>query len=108
MSSPLRVLLDTNIYGVLIEQHYTEKFLDARKNGKAVFYGYDVIWHELRDISKTKEIDQKNYRIIALDFYDRLILKHHYENVPLIDWLADQYSIEYVGGISKKKTSRWF
>ncbi len=43
MSSPLRVLLDTNIYGVLIEQHYTEKFLDARKNGKAVFYGYDVI-----------------------------------------------------------------
>ena len=94
-----RILLDTSVYGKLVEDTFVfPLLLDGKKKNNFVVYGSDIIRTELRSISK-KARDKKGQkiRLYTLYVYDSLITKenHNLKMNAFIEQLAELYFKEY-------------
>ena len=98
-----RVILDTNIYGRIVERREEEEIqasLEKRKD--IITYGFDVVRKELRDLSGETLIGK--LRILLLTLYDRIARTHIYFTTSLVKQLAEDYYSTYrqVGGHRSK------
>lgn len=99
-----RILLDTSVYGKLVEDTFIfPLLLDRKKSNDFVVYGTDIIRKELRAISKkAKDKKGKKIRVYTLYVYDSLITKenHNLRLNNFIEGLAQLYVNEYraIGG----------
>ena len=94
-----RVLLDTNIYGKMIE---TGNFELIGKLGKhsflsvgIVIYGSDLIRKELRATSRSVIHSGKKLRPLLLSLYDGLALGHSLPITPKMREIAEHYHLTY-------------
>ncbi len=99
---PRRVLFDTNIYGLLIERRESETVVKGYESRKFIFYGFDLVREELRNISAEKRQGKSSLRRLVLEFYDGIVRQHHCPQTPAIERIANEYLQEYHGGISKQ------
>ena len=90
-----RVLLDTNIYGLIVEKKEEEEFRTLVTRAKMIIYGCSVVRKELRDTPKNKrmltEKGISNLRIGLLNLYDALTHKHELLIDKKIQELAEKY-----------------
>ena len=73
-----RLLLDTNIYGLLAgdpEASFLIELYELKKEHFLV-YGFSLIRKELRETSKNKTFLGKNLRVALLNLYDRITRNH--------------------------------
>jgi len=74
-----RILLDTNIYGKIIEQNDLDFVLENIAKSGIIVYGCDVIAKELRKVSKDKVTisggKKKRLRNLILGLYHALVKK---------------------------------
>ncbi len=103
MSVPLRVLLDTNVYGIVVGKETAVILNNARDSRKTIFYGFSVVRNELRAVPTKWENAGGNFRNLLLDYYDKLTGPHAFASTKRIEFLAQEYSDFYSGGISKRK-----
>lgn len=73
-----RILLDTNIYGRLIEDPLLFEKLTLLVPDTYVIYGTSLIRKELRDVSAHLTFDGKNKRIILLQAYNSFVRKENH------------------------------
>jgi|SRR3989344_2275007 len=102
MASPLRVMFDTNIFGLLVAD---ERFLIPKiaKAVNVIVYGCKVVRDELRDTPRSQKIANKNLRIELLNTYDLLVGVHDLQGGDLAQFLAEEYLKEYQGGVPRRK-----
>ena len=98
----LRVIFDTNIYGLLLQER--DIFLLEEKieqDKEFVVYGFSLIRKELRDIPKAIKFGKSNQRNLILSLYDRLTHGRYLSESIKIDRLALKYYNVYrlYGGI---------
>ena len=101
-----RVLLDANIYGLMIKNGEAENISKEIGNKKIIVYGNDVIRKELRTVPKHVIFEKRKLRIVLLGLYDRIIKGHSYQTTYLIKNLAEDYIKtfqELFGRVAKKK-----
>ena len=101
-----RVILDTNIYGRIIERKEAEEIrekLELKRD--IIIYGFDVVRKELRVTSKKVRIEKKSLRLALLGIYDHLTQRHLMSTTSLIRNLADDYYETYkqLGGKYSKE-----
>lgn len=66
-----RVLLDTNIYGRIVERQQEERVKESLGNSPDIIvYGFDVVRKELRATSRKIRFGKKSVRIALLTLYD--------------------------------------
>ena len=69
----LRVIFDTNIYGLLIKEKDANELEERITNDKEfIVYGYKPIRTEIRNIPKVTKLSKKT-RVILLGLYDKII-----------------------------------
>lgn len=94
-----RVILDTNIYGKIIEEMNLDLILENLSKSNIVIYGNDVIRKELRDTPKEKIMISQNkkvkIRIMLLNTYDFLVKEHSLKTTESAMKLAETYYIAY-------------
>ena len=91
----LRVLFDTNIYGLLIKEEDTEKIVQKIKDEKDfIVYGYRSIRRELQNIPKISKLSRRT-RVQLLTLYDKITGKHFFDNSIEITKLAKKYYDAY-------------
>ena len=75
-----RLLLDTNIYGLIVEKNEEEELRNLINQAPVIVYGCQAIRKELRDTPKNKytltEKGLRNLRIGLLSIYDVIVKKH--------------------------------
>lgn len=101
-----RVILDTNIYGRILERRERQLFEEALEKRKdIVIYGFDAIRKELRNISKKVVYDKLKIRITLLRLYDKLATQHVYFTTSSVQRLANEYYSVYekIGGKENKE-----
>ena len=75
-----RLLLDTNIYGDLVEeQDWKELENKITQNKDFVVYGYTPVRKELRNISLVTK-KSRQIRLLLLELYDTITHGHFLEN----------------------------
>jgi len=103
----LRVIFDTNIYGLLLKEKDADK-LERKiiEDKEFLVYGYRPIRKEIREIPKVTKLSKKT-RILLLNLYDRITGNRFLENSIKITNLARKYYDYYrkVGGIYGWDTS---
>lgn len=71
-----RLLLDTNIYGLMTERKEGVVFQGLVEKAQAIVYGCSVVRKELRDVPKKRKMltedGVKNLRIFLLCLYERI------------------------------------
>lgn len=93
-----RVLLDTNVYGVLFTDLENIWIPDAIGEKHIVVCGSTVIRQELRDIPKNMKVKDENLRNVTLGLYDAFVSqKRNYSVTEFIERLAEKYSENYKG-----------
>lgn len=99
-----RVLLDTNVYGVLILERKTAMELLGLIPAEIIIYGSEVIRAELREVSKREKVEDRSKRLLLLNLYDSLTQKEDrtYRTTPPIEILALQYFDDYFKNKGKK------
>lgn len=107
MNTPIRVILDSNIYGLLINDGLGEAAIEKINIYKydLAIYGMREIRKELRDSPKHTK-DRYDLQSALLRLYDSLIRYHFLEAKPLAEQLAVLYYEEYVknkGSLSWKE-----
>ena len=103
----LKVVFDTNIYGLLLKEEDLAKIEQKIVDDKEfIVYGYQPIRKEIRDIPKVTKLS-KQTRIFLLGLYDRITSNHFLENSIKITNLAKKYYNYYrkLGGIYGWDTS---
>lgn len=103
----LRVIFDTNIYGLLLKEADwadIERKITADK--EFVVYSYQPIRKEIRDIPKVTKLSKKT-RVALLCLYDNITHNHFFENSIQITNLAKKYHDCYknFGGIYRWDTN---
>ena len=92
-----KVILDTNIYGRVLELKDYEFVLSQKS--KVMVYGSVVIRKELRETDAGAMIDyeerQRKLRILLLTLYDSLVGEKNLGVTPAIERLAEQYFSVY-------------
>lgn len=101
--NPIRLMLDTNIYGLFFEQNELEKVEQLIETKKLLIYGFAIIRKELRSIPSTIQHEEGNFRNKILQTYDRITYGHHYELNSLINQLALEYANELASQFQKEK-----
>ena len=101
-----RLLLDTNIYGIIVEKQEREEFQDLTKNSNIVIYGCSVIRKELRATPKEKYITTtkegvRNFRLLLLNIYDAVTKNHEIHIDAKTEELTDKY-LHYFSKITGK------
>ncbi len=90
-----RVILDTNIYGKLIEEDArTRERIKSRISRSFVVYGTPTIRRELRETPRQIRVENKKLRIALLELYD-LLVKHQLDVIKKCRDLAIEYFGEY-------------
>ena len=78
-----RAILDTNIYGKIIEKMDIDFVLDNLQKSSIIIYGSDVIRKELRDTPKEKIMITENkkikIRLLLLTVYDFIVKGHQFK-----------------------------
>ena len=100
-----RVLLDTNIYGRIVEKREEgEVKVLIEKRPDILGYGLDVVRKELRDVSKESR-EKRRLRITLLALYDGITKAHIYLTTAAIRQLACEYYKAYqrLGGTKTEK-----
>ncbi len=92
-----RILLDTNVYGRLVEDPSLFEKLILLVPHTYVIYGTSLIRKELRDVSNRITLDGKNKRIMLLQAYNSFVRKenHNLEINDFVILLANKYFEEY-------------
>lgn len=86
-----RILLDANIYGLIIERNEAERIKDAVKEKRDIaIYGNSVIRKELRNISKDVLFERRKLRILITGLYDRIV-KDSIVISRAMEYLAEDY-----------------
>ncbi|MBU0662686.1 hypothetical protein KKH30_02960, partial [Candidatus Micrarchaeota archaeon] len=97
MKQKSRVMLDTNIYGFLVERGETA-FLESLKKSKHVtVYGNKVIRDELRDTPKGRKFKGRSARSLLINTYDFIVGRHNLNILPVMRFLAEKYWDSYSG-----------
>src|SRR3989344_1483375 len=102
-----RIILDTNIYGVLSADSERLEIMEKLKvSNKIIVYGFKIIRSELRDTSNSKKVGNRNLRIYLLNLYDSIIEEHILEFNNDISNIAENYFKAYreFGGNKPKDT----
>lgn len=90
-----RVILDTNIYGLIVERSEEEKIKELIKNAGVFVYGCSVVRNELRDTPKgIKQITPygiRSLRIMLLNLYDSITINHELSVTEDTQRLAQKY-----------------
>ena len=106
MAAMLRVIFDTNIYGIIILENpeIVEKIV---RDTDLVVYNFKPIRRELRDIPKKERIKELSKRNFALQIYDQITKNHYLSESIKIDKLALKFYNRYraEGGIRDWKTT---
>ncbi|MBI2545800.1 hypothetical protein HYV81_01330 [Candidatus Woesearchaeota archaeon] len=103
-----RVILDTNIYGRILEEFHQKVIREAVDRGVLkghfIIYGFDVIRKELRATSRKTIIGNEKVRLTVLNFYDLLVGNHTLVIDQEMKDLAGKYYKVYkeLGGSSKE------
>ena|SRR3989338_5563431 len=100
-----RVILDTNIYGLLAKDAERLKIVGRLKvESGLVVYGFKLIRNELRKVPKTIKIEQRSFRIDLLNLYDSIIEEHILEFNNNLVKIAENYYKAYkeLGGSKSK------
>ena len=94
-----RVILDTNIYGKVIEKGDVDFVLNKLPNSSILIYGSDLIRKELRDTPKRKIMITKDkrlkVRILLLELYDFVVKNHQLKTTDSALELAENYYAAY-------------
>ena len=91
-----RIMLDTSVYGRLVEEPSIIEALSKRIPNEFVIYGNEIIKNELRKTPR-KLLFGRNLRVLLLNLYSSFIRKdHHILTVnKLVQTLARDYMVEY-------------
>jgi len=103
----LRVIFDTNIYGLLLKEKDADEIQEKiTKDKEFVVYSYKPIRNEIREIPKVTKLSKKA-RNLLLGLYDKITGNHFLEHSLVITNLAQKYYNHYrtLGGIYNWKTS---
>jgi len=95
-------MLDTNTYEILYKESLPE-FYKLIESSRLLVYGCKIVRDELREIPKSAKVDGKSYRRLLLSIYDDLTKNHVFPVETIVEALAEEYWLEYAGGVSKKK-----
>ena len=104
----LRVIFDTNIYGLLIKEDkisvIREKIL---KDKDFIIYGFKLVRSELRDTPKEEKLGKLKTRNLLLSLYDELTKGRYLKDSIQINRLALKFYNTYreFGGIRNWKES---
>ena len=94
-----RELLDSNIYGKIIENMDIDFVLNKLPNSSIIVYGSDIIRKELRDTPKEKIMVSQNkkikIRILLLSLYDFIVKSHQLKTTDAVKEIAEAYYIAY-------------
>jgi len=92
-----RVLLDTSVYGRLVEDGEFSLTLYKYIPQDIVVYGNEIIRKELRAISKEARISGESKRKLLLRLYDSFVRKekHVLKITKFVEILANEYFNEY-------------
>lgn len=96
----LRVLLDTNIYGLLASSE-ADLVSEIVASQKIVVYGCSVVRKELRETPSSKMVGSKKLRMQMLNVYDLLVGKHDIPVSGLAEYLANAYLEAYSGSTAR-------
>lgn len=100
-----RVLLDTNIYGLIVKDNDRAKIRNKIEKERAVVvYGLPLIRRELRSTPKNIRIDGINLRNDLLVLYDKLTENHLLKFLNEAEELAESYFYIYkeIGGFASR------
>ena len=103
MKQPLRILFDTNVYGILAEEASPALLGKMETSENVIIYGFSLVRKELRDTPKNLVQKGRKFRNILLNYYDNLTADHDLQLTKLVQVLAEEYLKNYSGGISKNK-----
>ncbi len=96
-----RALLDTNIYGLIVEKKEENEFRTLVNRAQVIIYGCSIIRKELRDTPKNKrrltEKGISSLRIGLLNLYDAITTKHEL----LIDKKTQELANKYLKKFSE-------
>lgn len=91
----LRIILDTNIYGRLIEEESIANFIEKVGSMDNVrIYGFKLIRKEIRNIPTSSQLSRKA-RIALLEPYDNLTKGKSLVETGVVTFLADKYQKKY-------------
>ena len=99
-----RVLLDTNIYGLIVMDKDRPTILEKlSRSTELKIYGNYIIRKELRDTPKGI-IDGINLRNDLIRLFDQIVDRHNYEITSEMQKVAENYFVVYrkLGGKTKK------
>ncbi len=98
MRESTRVLLDTNIYGLVFTAAENVSLPDLLLGKHFVVCGSAVIRQELRDIPKNVKVKGTKLRRATLGLYDSFVgEKRNYSVTEFIETLAGRYNQNYSG-----------
>ncbi|MDO8537776.1 MAG: hypothetical protein Q7S21_02725 [archaeon] len=103
-----RVLFDTNIYGTIAEENLYPLADKIEKTENIIVYGFTIIRKELRNTPKKLMVSGENFRNLILEQYDYLVGNHELQVNKVIEGLAQEYMLNYEGGIPKYKLKNDF
>lgn len=98
-----RILLDTNIYGIILEKEELETFRELISGSGILIYGIKIIRDELRSAPRTG-MNGINLRMDLLRLYEAITRNRELEFGKKETGLADAYYETYkkLGGITSK------
>ncbi|HZX20519.1 MAG TPA: hypothetical protein VFF13_05890 [archaeon] len=109
MEAKLRVLFDTNVYGLVAKTATPHQFVSLVESKGAIVCGSTIIRSEIRKISKDASIGGLKLRKIVLGIYDALVDdKRNYSISGLIESIATEYYKNYSGNHSWKEMENDF
>lgn len=92
---PLRVLLDTNVYGLIIMDSEPQIFSGLKEKG-IIVCGCTVIRQELRNIPRKNIVGKAKLRNATLALYDSLVdTKRNYAVTEIVQTIALAYKENY-------------
>jgi len=96
-----RIILDTNIYGVIAMDEDRSEIVEKIKISKIIVYGFKTIRGEIRDVPMKIKIGNKSFRVDLLNLYDNITVNHSLEFNDKIQMISENYYRAYreFGGI---------
>lgn len=92
----LRVIFDTNIYGLLIKEEKIERIRDELlKDSNFVICGFGLVRKELRDTPKNEKLGRLSKRNLLLGLYDELTKGKYLKDSIQINKLALKFYNAY-------------
>lgn len=93
-----RMLLDTNIYGFIMDSPDRELLVESIISQNVIFCGSAVIRQELRNIPKKAMIEGASLRKLCLELYDSLVdEKRNYVVTEIVRQISEEYEANYNG-----------